>query len=161
MRDPRLDKLADVLVNYSTKVKPNELVAIAAEPLAMPLTEAVTEAVLKAGAHPFWLPRSETMTELLLAHATDDQLRYVSPITVDITEKIDVQIGFWCQINTKYMGRIDPKRAALHQAARKPVFKRFMERAAQGSLRWVGTAYPTNASAQDADMSLTQYEDFV
>jgi len=161
MRDSRLTKLADVLVNYSTKVKPGELVAVAAEPSAMPLTEAVTEAVLKAGGNPFWLPRSEALTELLLTHGTDEQLKYVSPITVDITEKIDVQIGFWCQVNTKYMGRMDPKRAAIQQAARKPVFKRFMERSAKNELRWVGTAYPTQASAQDAEMSLTQYEEFV
>ncbi|MEM0915361.1 MAG: aminopeptidase, partial [Planctomycetota bacterium] len=38
---------------------------------------------------------------------------------------------------------------------------RFMERAAEDKLRWVGTMYPTNASAQDAEMSLRQYADFV
>jgi aminopeptidase len=161
MRDPRLDKLADVLVNYSTKVKPGELVAIASEPAAMPFIEAVTEAVLKAGGNPFWLPRSETMTELLLTHGSEEQLRYVSPITMDITEKIDVQIGSWTQLNTRYLARFDAKRVATNQASRKPALKRFMERAAKGELRWVGTAYPTNASAQDADMSLAQYEDFV
>jgi len=161
MRDPRLAKLADVIVNYSTKVKPGELVAIAAEPASMPLIEEVTAAVLKAGGHPFWTPRSEALTEQLLTHGTDEQLRYLSPLAVDLVEKIDVQIGFWCQLNTRYMSRVDPSRSALHQASRRPTFKRFMERSAKGELRWCGTAYPTNASAQDADMSLAQYEDFV
>src|SRR5690606_39306234 len=45
--------------------------------------------------------------------------------------------------------------------ARKPIFKVFMERAASGALKWCGTLYPTTASAQDAEMSLTEYEDFV
>ena len=36
-----------------------------------------------------------------------------------------------------------------------------MERAAAGELRRVVTAFPTNASAQDAEMSLADYEDFV
>jgi aminopeptidase len=161
MRDPRLDKLADVLVNYSTKVKPGDLISIASEPAAMPFIEAVTIAVLKAGGNPFWLPRTELMTELLLAHGNETQLKYLSPITMDITEKIDVQISAWCQINTRHMSRVDPARAVLLQTARRPAFKRFKERAAQGKLRWCGTAYPTNGSAQDAEMSLADYEDFV
>lgn len=161
MRDPRLDKLADVLVNFSTKVKPGDLVAIAAEPTAMPGIEAVAAAVLKAGGNPFWLPRSEQFTETLLTHGSDDQIKFCSPLTLETYKQIDVQIGFWCQLNTKYLGKVDPKKAALLQQARKPWFKIFMERSAKKELRWVGTAWPTNASAQDADMSLTQYEEFV
>ncbi|HYE61304.1 MAG TPA: aminopeptidase [Phycisphaerales bacterium] len=161
MRDPRLDKLADVLVNFSTKVKPGDLVAIAAEPIAMPLTEAVAEKVLKAGGNPFWLPRSEQLTEVLLTHGSDDQIRYCSPLMVETYKTIDVQISFWTQLNTKYLGKVDPQKAALLQQARRPWFKEFMNRSARKEFRWVGTAFPTNASAQDADMSLTQYENFV
>ncbi|MFZ4574600.1 MAG: aminopeptidase [Phycisphaerales bacterium] len=156
-----LRKLADVLVGYSTQVKPGDLVAIAAEAEAMPFVEAVTEAVLRAGGNPFWLPRSESLTELLLQHGTDEQLKYCSPLTVEMIERIDVQIGAWCQINTKYLSRINGSRVAMHQQSRKPWMKRFMERSASNQLRWVGTAYPTNASAQDADMSLRQYQKFV
>ena len=156
-----LRRLADVLVGYSTQVKPGDLVAIAAEPEAMPFVEAVTESVLRAGGHPFWLPRSESLTELLLEHGNEEQLKYCSPITQEIVERINVQIGAWCQINTKYLSQVDPKRVALHQQSRRPWFKRFMERASTNDLRWVGTAYPTNASAQDADMSLRQYAKFV
>jgi aminopeptidase len=47
------------------------------------------------------------------------------------------------------------------QQARRPYLKTFMERSATKSLRWVGTQFPTNAAAQDAEMSLSQYEDFV
>jgi aminopeptidase len=161
MRDPRIEKLADILVNYSTKVKPGELVAIASEPCAMPLLTAIAEKVIKAGGNPFWLARSEEMTEVLLTHGTEEQLKFCSPINVDIYSKIDVQIGTWTHLNTKYLARIDPKRVAASQQARKPWFKIFMERSAAGKLRWVGTAWPTNASAQEANMSLTQYEDFV
>lgn len=161
MRDPRLDKLADVLVRYSVAVRPGDVVAIASEAVAMPLIEATAEAVLKAGGHPFWAPRSEALTEILLTHGNDEQLKHVSPIEMHRTETIDVQIGFWAQINTKYLGNIDPARTALQQSARKPILKRFLERAGKKEMRWTGTLYPTLASAQDAEMSLTQYEDFV
>jgi aminopeptidase len=39
--------------------------------------------------------------------------------------------------------------------------EQFMKRAGSGSLRWVATQFPCQASAQDAEMSLSEYEDFV
>jgi aminopeptidase len=161
MRDPRLDKLADVLVRYSTAVKPGDLVAILCDPVAMPLVEATTEAIIKAGGHPLWVPRAESLSEILLTHGTEEQLRYLSPIQMHMVETIDVQIAIWAEVNTKYTGRMDPARVAMHQASRRPYTKRFMERVGEGSLRWVGTQYPTHAAAQDAEMSLRQYADFV
>lgn len=161
MRDPRLDRLADVLVSYSTGVKKGDLVGIFAEAVALPLVEAVCERVVKAGAHAVWVPRSESLTEILLTHGSEEQLRHVSPFAMHQVETLDVHIGFWAQVNTKYLGRIDPSRVAMHQSARKPHMKRFMERNAAGSLRWVGTQYPTQAAAQDAEMSLAQYAEFV
>lgn len=167
MRDPRLDKLAQVLVHYSTRVKPGDLVGISAEPVAMPLIEACTEAVIKAGAHVCWIPKSEAMMELLLTHGTAEQLAYVSPLAMHQIETIDVSLVFWANLNTKSLSRMDPARVGAHQAARRPVMKTFMSRAAKaskgepGGLRWCGTMFPTMASAQDAEMSLDQYEDFV
>lgn len=161
MPDPRHQKLAEVLVHYSTRVKPGDLVHINAEPIGMPLIEAIYEAVLKAGGHPFWTPRSESLQELLLTHGKEEQLRYLSPIDVHRTETIDVHIGLWAEMNTQFLGRMDPARSAMMQAARQPISKRFMERAGKGELRWCGTLFPTLASAQDAEMSLRQYENFV
>lgn len=161
MSDPRLAKLASVLVGYSTGVKPGDLVCIAAEPVAMPLVEATYEAVLRAGGHPYWMVRSESLTELLLERADERQLTYVSPIEMHRVETIDVHLGFWAETNTKALSRMDPGRSAQMQAARKPTFKKFMERASRGELRWCGTQFPTEASAQDAEMSLRQYEEFV
>lgn len=167
MSDPRHDKLADLLVRYSTKVKPGDLVCINAEAEAMPLIEATFSAVLKAGGNPVWIPRSESLQELLLEQGTPEQVRWVSPLDMHRVQTADVHISFWCQINTKFLGRVDPARTAMSQAARKPWFKVFMDRSAlasqgkPGGLRWCGTLYPTQGAAQDAEMSLRQYEDFV
>ncbi|MBX3375399.1 MAG: aminopeptidase [Phycisphaeraceae bacterium] len=161
MPDPRLNQLADVIVRYSTRVKPGDLVNIHAEAIAMPLIEAVWVAVIRAGGHPFWTPRSEALQELSLAHATEEQLRFVSPIDVHKTESIDVHIGLWADINTKFLGKVDPARSAMMQSARKTTMKRFLQRAADGALRWCGTLYPTHGAAQDAEMSLREYENFV
>lgn len=161
MRDQRLDRLADILVRYSTRVKKGDLVEIRSDPIGFPLVSAVYERVLQAGGHPYWSARSDELTDALLLHGSDDQLTYVSPIETHRTETLDVSIGFWADINTKSLGRIEPARLATRRASQKDLSTRFMARAADGSLRWVGTQYPTHAAAQDAEMSLSQYEDFV
>lgn len=168
MRDPRLDRLADVLVRYSTSVRKGDLVAINAEATAMPLIESVYAAVLRAGGNPFWVPRSESLHELMLLEGSDEQLAYLSPLEMQRVQTIDVHLGIWADINTKFLGRVDPKRAAIMQSARKPTMKVFMQRSAEAmqtggarGLRWCGTLYPTNGAAQDAEMSLRSYEEFV
>jgi aminopeptidase len=161
MRDPRLDRLADVIVRYSTRVKKDDLVCIAGDPISFPLVEAMFEAVLKAGGHPFWQSRSEVLDELFLAHATEEQLRFLSPLDLHRIDTVDVQISFWAEINTKMMGRADPKRQAIAQATRRPFMQKFLQRAADKKLRWCGTLFPTQSAAQDADRSLREYEDFV
>ena len=161
MRDQRLDKLADVIVRYSTKIKKGDLVAINADPIAMPGIEAIFEAVLKAGGHPFWQPRGDALASIFMEHATDEQLDFLNPLTMNTVETIDVQIGFWAEVNTKSLSRVDPKRVTRQRVANAPRMTKFMKRAADGDLRWCGTLYPTLASAQDAEMSLTQYEKFV
>jgi len=166
MRDQRLDKLARVLVEYSCNVKPGQIVRINGDPIGMPLMEAVYERCLLAGAHPFIKVSPEAINEFFLEHATEEQLKFVSPLAQFEVEKIDVSIGLWAETNTKGLSRIDAKRQGMSSAARKPIFKVFMDRAAKkdgepGKLYWCGTLYPTLASAQDAEMSLAQYESFV
>lgn len=161
MGDPRLQQLANVLVNYSTRVKKGDLVAIRGDPIAWPAIEAVFVAVLKAGGNPLYIPQSERIAELLLEHGTDDQVRFLSPLDMHRVEKIDVEIAFWAESNTKSLSRYPSERLAMKQAARRPFMKRFLERAGKHEIRWVGTLFPTHAFAQDAEMSLSEYEDFV
>ncbi|MEE9211905.1 MAG: aminopeptidase [Phycisphaeraceae bacterium] len=161
MRDPRLDKLAGVIVAYSTGVKRGQLVRITGDPVALPLLEAIYEAALRLGAHPYLKCAPGSLQDLFFEHADDEQLKYVSPLARHEVETIDVSIGLWAETNTKALSRVDPHRQSLASAARKPIFKTFMARAARGELKWCGTLYPTPAAAQDAEMSLRQFEDFV
>jgi aminopeptidase len=161
MRDPRLEKLADVLVNYSVGVKPGQLVRINAPPVAEPLIMELYRKVVAAGGNPIVRMAPEELSEILFKHGSDEQLRYVNPLAVFEYEQIDCSIGVWGEQNTKALSNVDPKRIGLSQAARKPLMDIFMKRASEGALRWTGTQFPTQASAQDAEMSLAEYEDFV
>lgn len=171
MRDQRLDKLADVLVNYSVKVQPGQLVRINGDAVGTPLLEAVYEAVIKAGGHPLLRCGIESCQDIFLQCANEDQLQYVNPVNLAEVEHIDASIGLWADNNTKSATRVDPKRSGLASSARKPIFETFMKRSAAAEfpdqypgvkpLKWVGTQFPTQASAQDAERSLREYEDFV
>lgn len=161
MRDQRLDQLAAVLVNYSTAVKKGDLVRIGGELPGMPLMEAIHDECLRAGAHPFFQLTSDNAVDAFFRLASDEQLSYINPINMAIVEKIDVYFGVWADENTKSASNVPPEKAAKAQQARKPFLKRLMERAATKELRWTGTQYPTAGSAQDAEMSLHEYEDFV
>lgn len=161
MRDPRLEKLADVIVNYSTGVKPGELVRLTGAPVSAVLITELFRKVVAAGGHPMVRMSPEELAEILLKNGSDDQLKYVNPVALYEAEKIDVSISLWADENTKALSNVNPARIGLQQSARKPIFGLFMKRSAEGSLRWCGTQFPTQASAQDADMSLDEYEDFV
>jgi aminopeptidase len=161
MRDPRLEKLADVLVNYSVGVKKDQVVRISGPPPALPLIAEVYRKVTTAGGHPLVRMSPEELDEIRLKHASDEQLQYISPLAIREYETIDCSIGIWAEENTKSLSNVDPRRIGLQQAAREPLMKIFMKRAAEGQLKWTGTQYPTHAAAQDAEMSLEEYEDFV
>jgi len=161
MIDPRIKKLAEVLVNYSVAIEKNDLVVIQGPPVAEPLVVALYEAVIHAGGHPQVRMSPDVLAELLLKHGSEEQLRYVSPLALHEVETINARIGIWAEVNTRSLTNTEPGRQAINSAARKPIFTRFLARSAAKDLRWTGTLFPTQASAQDAGMSLLEYEDFV
>jgi aminopeptidase len=99
--------------------------------------------------------------EIRLTEGSEAQLRFEDPLAQQSIETIDVSIGMWAQENTKALSRIEPARQAAVSQSRKKYLATHMKRFADGKLRWVGTQFPTQAAAQDAEMSLAQYEDFV
>ena len=161
MQDPRLDKLADVLVGYSTAVKPDDLVRLTGPPVARPLIVALYRAVLKAGAHPHVRIVPDECEEIKLDLGSDEQLRYEDPLELFVVERIDVAIRVRGEDNTKSLTGQPPQKQALLSQSRKRQMARFFERAGAGEMRWVTTQFPCHAAAQDAQMSLAAYERFV
>ncbi|MBN1642064.1 MAG: aminopeptidase [Anaerolineae bacterium] len=161
MADPRVDKLAEVLVSYSVAVQPGDKVLIRGSAEASPLLQAVYARVLQAGGHPLMLVSLPGADELLYRYASDEQLQFIPEPQKLIMETYDVSIGIRAEANTKALSGVDPARMSLHRRAGAALMQTFFRRSASGELRWTGTLYPTNAFAQDAEMSLSDYEDFV
>lgn len=161
MEDPRLRKLAKVLVDYSTAVKPGDVVRIAGSFITRPLMTAVYQAVLEAGGHPITEVIFEDAAWLKLEFANEEQLRFEDPVALYMIERVDVSISLLGSENTKALSTYEPSRQALLTQAAKRRLNRLMERAAKGELRWVLTQFPCPSAAQDAHMSLAAYERFV
>lgn len=161
MTDPRIQKLAKVLTEYSLALKPGDKLSINADVVAAPLIRECYRAALRRGAFVFCDLRLDGLEEIFYAEASPKQLRWLSPFAKYKVQRIDASLGIWADENTKSLTNVDPKRMAIAAAARKPLSKIFMDRAARKELKWVGTQWPTNAHAQDAEMSLEEYEQFV
>ena len=161
MIDSRLQKLANTLVNYSVCVKPGDWVLINGHVLALPLVEELTRCVLQAGGNPSIHLFSDELQEITFTESSDEQLQWISPLEQISSESADVTIGISAANNTRALSHIDPRRQQLRQNAHRSRMETFMRRSAEGSLRWVGTQFPCPAYAQDADMSLREYENFV
>lgn len=78
-----------------------------------------------------------------------------------ILSKADVWLTAWGNRNTRMLSRIDSNKLKIHQQGASAWRKIYSDRTGDGSLRWCGTQYPTYADAQEASMSMSEYEDFV
>lgn len=161
MTDPRVAKLARLLVTYSLRLKKGEILRINGEVVSLPLAKAVFEAAIEAGAYPYIALNVPEAEEMLLKKGSADQLSFFQPVHKLEFEKVDAFMTIWGSENLNYLSGVDPKRQAAKQKARGPHVKKLFARLAARKAKWVGTQFPTMADAQKAGMSLADYETFV
>jgi aminopeptidase len=161
LKDPRLEKLADLLVSYSTRVKQGDSVFIMCHEAAIPWAVEINRAVLAAGGNPQTLIKSDDIEEALMKNGTPGQLRKSNFLMEEGIKKADVFLTAWGNFNVKGFSNIDPARIRDRQESNRAWRKLFSSRTGTGDLRWCGTQYPAIADAQEAAMSLSEYEDFV
>ncbi len=161
MTDIRLQRLANVLVDYACDVKPGMWVGILGDVVTLPALREVYKEVLRYGGNPSLFISDEFMARHFLREASDEQIAWLDPSMNLYYEKADIYIRIGSSNNTRAMTTIDAKRMQQVQAARKSWLDTRLNRAARNEFEWVGTWYPTEASAQEANMSLEEYENFI
>lgn len=160
MVDSRIKNLAKLCVQYSVDVKPKEKVFIQGNVLSFPLIKELYKECLLKGAYPTIMP-SLDVEYLFFKYAKEDQLRFVPPLQKFLSKEADVAINVSCEPNPKRLTNINPEKIKTHRSSRKEIMETFLRRSAQGKLKWVLLPYPINNQAQEAAMSLEEYEDFV
>jgi aminopeptidase len=160
LRDPRVDRMAKVLVEYSLGVRAGWLVTVAGSVAATPLIEAVCEHILRLGAHPTVLMDLPSLGDLLLREGSDEQLQFVNPYQALMVERADAVLRISSQVNTRSTNNIDPSRLALARKSQAPIADGYTRRI-ELNRPYSLTLFPTEAYAQDAEMSLSEFENFV
>jgi aminopeptidase len=117
MRDPRIDKLADLLVNYSVKVQPKQKVLIHGELGSEPLLSACFKKCLQAGAYPFAVPYISDWTESTLRYGNLDQYAAVYQPFREMYETYDARIRIMGDLNTKELSQFDPAKVSNSSAS--------------------------------------------
>ena len=161
MPDPRTVRLARLLVEYSIGMQPGWEVVLTGHTTAAPLLEALCEQVLAGGGYPVVVPKLLNTDALYYRKASPAQLDYVSPVERLIYGGGDAVIFVRGQSNTRELAGAEPANYPRHLKALNPVKDDYMKRTAEGKYQWAVTLYPTDGYAQEAGMSLAEYEDFV
>ena len=167
MSDPRTERLATVLVQYSARIQPGDRVAIEAEIGALPLVHALFDRILQAGGHPYLLIAPAGMItrsgydNSFLTYAGDAQLDAVPEFHRLVYETFESRIRIYSGSNTRQLTNADRERSARRGRALQGLLQSQFERGAKGEFKWVTTLFPTQALAQDAELGLEDFEDFV
>ena len=163
MMNTNLEKLAKVVVDYSLKVEKGHLVGIEGPSFATDMFQALTAEIIKKGAHILVMPRVDGLRELMLKYSTDEQLEFVDYVEKGSYTELDRIIEIRADYNTRKFSCIDPKKMAVVRATpeRKKLMKIFEKRSSNGELRWLVLPYPCHAYAQEANMDLFTYTEFV
>jgi aminopeptidase len=159
--DSRYERLGELVVAYSLGLREDDLLRIDAPLVAAPLVAGIYRAALRRGANAYVNSQVPGFVEVLLKHGSDDQISYISPIQRREIEVIDALVTIWSDSNTRSLSGAEPGRHQQYIASRRTLTNRFWERIGAGEARWCGTLSPTHAHAQDAEMPLAEYEDFV
>ena len=161
--DTRIEKMAHVIINYSTGVKPGERVLIrSTSPAGQPLAQALYQAALRAGGEAFNYIHLRDEDSLAI-EATDnlELLATVNPMLKLMYETCQVIVRIEASENPKALSSYPTEQQRARSQALADILHIQMEREGNGSLRRCTTQFPTQGYAQAAGMSLRQYEDFV
>lgn len=161
MKDPRLNKLAKLLVNYSAEVKKGDFVLVGCEDIAQPWMVEVVKEAIKAGAHVETILGSHEVGAAKLKYSSNEQLEEENFIQKVALEKADVWLTAWGTKNTKVNSNILSEKIQASIKGAASWRKVYSDRMGDGTLKWCGTQFPTYSDAQEAAMSLEEYEDFV
>jgi aminopeptidase len=154
-------KLARILTEYCVLIEPENLVVIMTTTAAEPLIEALQDAVMRRGAHLETRLTTTNSQEIFFRNASDKQLAYLSPIYIAQAQHMDVFFRIDAPHNTRTLSRIDPTKMVKRRCAAQPYQDIYQARVDAGEINWTITAWPTLAAAQEAEMGLVEYSEFV
>ncbi len=157
--DLRTRKLAQTVVRYSIEIKPGEKVIISGGIEAVDfLTELYKEIILQKGIPIIKMGLPNT-SDFYYKYANENQINHFPDYWFETLKKADAIIGINSEINTRELTNSDSRKITNRKKILKPISDYVNN--TRDKIRRCTVAYPVSALAQDAEMSLTEYENFV
>jgi aminopeptidase len=153
--DTRIRNLARTMAGYCLSAKPREVFAINASAAAAPLVEALNEELLKCGAWPLLRMVPDGAADAVFFHGQPHHFDEVSPADKAIVKTLAGTAFIYSSRNTRALAAVDPSLQGRMAIATRPIKDQMLKK------KWTLTLFPTEAYAQDAEMSLGAFEDFV
>lgn len=155
MMDPRLERLADGLVNYSTSVQPGEHVLVEAFGIDPALVKAVVRHIHEAGGRPYVNLRDHSITRELLMHATEEQIQTWAEYDLKQMSMMDAYIGIRGGQNIYELSDVPDERMKLYN---KLYNHKVHSMTRVKHTKWVVLRYPSPSMSQLAGMSTEAFE---
>jgi len=157
MLDPRMTKLAEVLVNYSTELKSGEKVLIEATDIPQEFVCELIRIARTAGADPLVSLKSNRVMRALMHHSSETQMNLIADIESARMREVQAYIGVRGSGNIAELSDVPP---AAHRLYQSTVWRRVHQEIRVPKTRWVVLRWPHPAMAQQANRSTEAFEDF-
>jgi aminopeptidase len=157
VRDPRVDRYAQLLVERSIGVQPGWQVGIRGNHLGRPLVEALIEQIARKGAYPILQLSFELVGGPFAREAPLEVLRRTPPLLERTWREIDATITVWSPEGAHEGAELSEERQAALQEYTRPLRERMMAM----ELPWVIAEWPVQSLADEAGMPLEEYEQFI
>lgn len=155
------NKYAKLLVSYCLDVKKGERVLIVSTWLAEPLLQELCKEVLIAGGHPEFSVDFQDSEKIFLDNAVEHQLKYISPFKKKAFEEFEAYLNIISPFNLRAGQHTDPQKRKIRSTAMSAINQIYMKRTGNREMKRNLCLFPTAASAQEAGMSLLEYQNFV
>ena len=156
-----LKKYAHLLVHYCLELKAGEKLFITTTTLAEPLVREVYREAVRCGCLVECQMTFSEQNRIFIAEASDVQLDYINPAYKNMMETYDAYLVIRAPFDVREDSANDPEKTARRQKALHTVNQIYTDRIADGSLKRCLCQFPTLTAAQEAGMSLQEYETFV
>lgn len=156
-----LNKYAQLLVRYCLSTKAGDRMYLRSTTLAEPLVREVYREAVKAGAKVDVDLSFREQNRILLEEGGEAQLQHLSPLFEQAMQTYDTYLYIRAPFNLREDQNADPEKRKIRQQAHAGVMKSYFERTATLDMRRSLCQYPTQANAQEAGMSLEEYEAFI
>ncbi|HEY4310717.1 MAG TPA: aminopeptidase [Pirellulales bacterium] len=158
MNDPRISRLAEILIDHSCELRPGEKVLIEAIDLPSPeLVCKLIELAAERGAQPLVTIKNNEVLRSLYRTATAENISLAGRLEAARMQEMDAYVGIRGASNSSQFSDVPHERMDLYQQHWwHPVHSEIRV----PKTKWVVLRYPTDAMAQAANMSTAAFEDF-